>query len=328
MRGTYILLALIACSLFTACSNKKVISPVQSDTPFPITVQLDWVAEPEHGAFYTAEALGYYKAEGLDVTLLQGGANAYVQTKVATNQAQIGQDDSGDILTSIQSGVPLLCVGSIFQHDPSVLMMHASNPIKNWSDLNGKTIMSKISWTFLPFLRKKYGIEYKVIPMDYNLGRFAIDPDFIQQAYFTSEPYYLEQKGIKTKFLHAADAGFDSYTTIMTNKAFAKSHPEQLKAFLRATYKGWKTYIELDGAAAHAIMLKVNPKVTPSFLDWCRLQIIKAELAKDAKDDYLTLSKKRFQIQIDQLTDLGILKKDAVKVEDAVDTSFLPQANP
>ncbi|KAB2648627.1 MAG: hypothetical protein DVB35_03875, partial [Verrucomicrobia bacterium] len=65
MRGTSILLALIACSLFTACSNKKVISPVQSDTPFPITVQLDWVAEPEHGAFYTAEALGYYKAEGL-----------------------------------------------------------------------------------------------------------------------------------------------------------------------------------------------------------------------------------------------------------------------
>src|SRR5690606_29990465 len=33
-------------------------------TPFKITVQLDWVAEPEHGGFYQAQARGYFREEG------------------------------------------------------------------------------------------------------------------------------------------------------------------------------------------------------------------------------------------------------------------------
>ena len=43
-----------------------------------ITVQLDWVAEPEHGGFYQALARGFFRAEGLDVTIIPGGPNAFV----------------------------------------------------------------------------------------------------------------------------------------------------------------------------------------------------------------------------------------------------------
>ena len=38
-----------------------------------ITVQLDWVAEPEHGGFYQALARGFFRDEGLDVTVVPGG---------------------------------------------------------------------------------------------------------------------------------------------------------------------------------------------------------------------------------------------------------------
>ena len=41
--------------------------------PFRITVQLDWVAEPEHGGLYQALAKGYFMDAGLDVVLVQGG---------------------------------------------------------------------------------------------------------------------------------------------------------------------------------------------------------------------------------------------------------------
>jgi NitT/TauT family transport system substrate-binding protein len=43
------------------------------EQPFKITVQLDWVAEPEHGGFYQAEAKGYFKDAGLDVVLTRAG---------------------------------------------------------------------------------------------------------------------------------------------------------------------------------------------------------------------------------------------------------------
>jgi len=69
--------------------------------PFKITVQLDWVAEPEHGGFYQALAKGYFKEAGLDVTVLQGGPNGFVLQKVATDQADIGQSDSTNTLLAI-----------------------------------------------------------------------------------------------------------------------------------------------------------------------------------------------------------------------------------
>jgi NitT/TauT family transport system substrate-binding protein len=33
----------------------------ESKAPFKMTVQLDWVAEPEHGGFYQSAARGYFR---------------------------------------------------------------------------------------------------------------------------------------------------------------------------------------------------------------------------------------------------------------------------
>jgi NitT/TauT family transport system substrate-binding protein len=71
-------------------------------------VQLDWVAKLEHGAFCTAQALGYFRAEGLDVPLLQGGPNSYSLAKVTTKQAQLGHADSTNVLLTIYHVAELL----------------------------------------------------------------------------------------------------------------------------------------------------------------------------------------------------------------------------
>ncbi len=322
--------ALLVCLAAAAGCAKRPAGPEGSGPGglFPITVQLDWVAEPEHGAFYTAQALGYFKDEGLDVTLLQGGPNAYVLTKVATNQAQIGQSDSTTSLLAIQSGAPLLNVGAIFQHDPSVLMMQAANPVKTWADLQGRSIMARPEWAFLPYLRNKYRLQFQVIPQNFDLGRLAVDPQFIQQGYYIAEPYQLEKQGIHLKFLRAWDTGFDPYTTIITNRAFARDHGDRLRAFFRALHRGYVSYLEKDGAPAHAIMLRINPKVTADYLDWSRGQILSAGLAKDADGDYLQITPERYRRQIAQLEELGILPASALKVGQVMDASFLPPSAP
>lgn len=125
---------------------------------FPIRVQLDWVAEPEHGGFYQAQARGYFREAGLDVKLVQGGPNAFGMQKLATGQADIGQSDSTNVLLAIARGLPLIHIGAVFQNDPSVLMMHAENPVARFEDLDGRTIMARPEWAFLPYLKRKYGI--------------------------------------------------------------------------------------------------------------------------------------------------------------------------
>jgi NitT/TauT family transport system substrate-binding protein len=327
LRPGILLAAALAASALSGCGRKAEAPQAGGNAakPFPMTVQLDWVAEPEHGAFYTAEAMGYFKDEGLDVTLLQGGPNAYAIEKAATGQVQLAQSDSTTVLTTIENGAPLVNVASIFQHDPSVFMMQVANPVSTWADLNGRSVMARPEWAFLGYLRRKFGIEFQVIPQNYDLGRLAVDPNFIHQGYYIAEPYFLQNKGVKLKFLHVWDAGFDSYTTIVTGRDFAREHPRELRAFMRALYKGWKYYIEGDPAPAHTIMLRINPKVTSDYLDWSRRQIINAHLAKDAAGDYLQMDPERYRKQISQLEDLNVLHNKGVLTPDKVmDASFLP----
>jgi NitT/TauT family transport system substrate-binding protein len=320
----FFLPALASAFLLLSGCARKAPEPARGPSPFKITVQLDWVAEPEHGAFYTAEAMGYFRDEGLDVTLLQGGPNAYALEKVGTNQAQIGQNDSTNTILAIQNGAPLLTVAAIFQHDPSVLMMQVANPVNTWADLQGRTIMARPEWAFLPYLRQKYGLQFQVIPQNFDLGRLAVDPTFIQQGYYIAEPFQLATRGVALKFLYAWDTGFDAYTSVITNRTFARQHGDRLRAFLRALYRGYAYYIDKDPGPAHAIMLRINPKATRPYIEWSRQQIIRAKLARNDTADFLEITPERFRRQLDQLESLGILPKGSLKVEDVMDASFLP----
>lgn len=323
------LIAAIAVALFsTSCSNND--RSETSNGLFPIVVQLDWVAEPEHGGFYTAQALGYFEEAGLNVTLVQGGAGAYSLNKVGSNVAQVGQADGTSVILAIANGAPLINIAAIFQQDPSVLMLHDSNPIKEWKELDGKTIMARPEWPFLPYLQKQFDCVFEVIPQNFQLQRLIQDESFIQQGFYIAEPYYVEQAGVSLKYLYVWDAGFDAYTTLFTNRKFARDHPEKLKALLLALKRGYIEYIEGDPGPAHSVMLKINPKVTPEFLNWSRKMIISENLARGNPTagifaDYLEITRERFRNQIDQLVELEIVEASAIGVSDVMTEAFLPE---
>ena len=294
------------------------------DGRFNVRVQLDWVAEPEHGAFYTAEAMGYFVEEGLNVTLVQGGPNSLSINKVATGQAHLGQADSTNVILAIEGGAPVVNVASVFQNDPSVLMMQEDCPVEDWKDLQSMTVMVRPEWAFIPYLKKKYDIEFDIVPQNFELGRLMTDKNFVQQGFYIAEPFFVKQQGINLKFLYAWDTGFDAYTTLFSNKAFAYSYPEELKAFIRALKRGYSYYIEVDPQPAHEIMLAINSKASPEFLDFSRAMIIDAELHKTDDTDYLTISRDRYQTQLDQLTDLKIINEVSLTVEQVMTDKYVP----
>ena len=296
---------------------------------FKINVQLDWVAEPEHGGFYQALAKGYFKEAGLDVNVIQGGANGFVLQKVATDQADIGQSDSTNTILATNQGLPVVQIGAVFQNDPSVLMLHADNPVSRFEDLNGKTIMARLEWAFLPYLKNKYHIDFKIIPQNFAVGNFIADRNFIQQGFYTAEPYFIVKGGAKyPKFLYAWDAGFDAYTCIFANRPWADRNREKVMAFMAAYIRGWKDYIEGDPAPAHALMKQLNPNVTDGFLEFSNKMIVQEKLVigRNATDDSQVgrISRERFAIQIGQLEELGIIPKGKLTVDQVMTTEFLP----
>jgi NitT/TauT family transport system substrate-binding protein len=317
---------LLACG----CSRQRP-AEAQAATPqlFKVTLQLDWVAEPEHGGFYQALAKGYFKEAGLDVTILEGGQNAFVMQKLATGKVDIGQADSTNTLIAIAQGLPVIQIGAVFQNDPSVLMLHADNPVKRFEDLDGKTIMARPEWAFLLYLKYKYHINFNLIPQEFSVANFIADKNFIQQGYYTAEPYYIVKGGAKyPKFLFAWDAGFDAYTAIVANRPWAERNPDKLRAFMAAYIRGEKDYIEGDPTPAHDIMKRLNKNDTDDFLAFCRKMMIDGGLVtgRNAKDDSQTgrITPERFAIQIRQLEDLGIIPKGKLTVDQVMTTAYLP----
>ena len=245
------LLFISLVALLAGCtrSGEKVSEAKPTATRIKIVVQLDWVPEPEHGGFFQAQARGWFVEAGLDVELVPGGANAFGPQKVATSQAHIGQSDSTSTLLAIPEGLPLIHVGAVFQNDPSVLMLHADNPVSSFEELRGKTVMARPEWVFLPYLKKKYGFIPNIVPQNFQVGNFIADKNFIQQGFYVAEPFHIINGGAKPpKFLYVWDAGFDAYTALYANKAWARENGPALKAFLAAYIRGWNDYLNGDPA--------------------------------------------------------------------------------
>ena len=301
-----------------------------ADKPlFKLTVQLDWVAEPEHGGFYQAQAKGFFAAEGLDVTLIPGGPNALVMPKVATGQVQIGQADSTNTLLQQAEGLPVVQFAAVFQDDPSGLLVNADSAVRRFEDLDGKTIIARPEWAFLQYLQKKYAVKISIVPQNFSVAAFLGNNEAIQQGYYIAEPYHIVKAGGKEpRFLSTWDAGFRAYAVLVTNKKFAREHPAELRAFTRAYIKGWRDYLEGDPTAAHAAMKAANAANTDEFMMASRQLIIDGKLvtgrdADGGPEKIGQLDPARYATQIEQLESLGILKKGKVTVDTALTTEFL-----
>lgn len=333
MKTRFWLSAVLATTalIWAGCSRETSVPVETANGLTPITVQLDWVAEPEHGGFYQAQADGLFEAAGLEVTLIQGGPNAFATQKAASGQVQFAQADSTNTILAINEGLPVTQVAAVFQQNPSVLMLHADNPINSFEELDGKTIMARPEWAFLPYLKAKYEIDFQLIPFNFSVANFIADQNFVQQGFYIAEPFFVEAAGgQKPKFLYAWDAGFDSYVTLVANEAWIAENPEATRAFIAAYIEGWKRYLLGDPTAAHELMKAENSKNSDAFLRYSRQMIIDERLVMgrgpDSGPDKIgRLETGRMTTQIEQLEELEILQPSGKLTPDQVMTAdFLP----
>lgn len=321
MRPLTTLLCLLSAALGAHAADRPLVK---------VTVQLDWIAEPEHGGLYQAQARGFFRDEGLDVTLIPGGPGAFVMPSVATGKADIGQADSTNTFLQQAEGLPVVQFAAVFQDDPSGILVHADSPVRKFEDLQGKTIIARPEWAFLKFIQKKYALDVSIVPQNFSVAAFLGNKETLQQGYFIAEPYHIVKAGGKMpRFLSTWDAGFRAYAVLVTNKKFAREHPAELRAFVRAYIHGWRDYLEGDPAPAHAALKKANPDNTDEFMMFSRKMIIDERLVtgRDATGGAAQIGRldpARYATQIAQLEDLGILPKGKVTTAQAMTTDFLP----
>jgi len=80
-----------------------------------VKLQLQWFAQAQFAGYYAALKQGYFKDEGLDVTILEGGTDIVPQTVLANNQADFAIAWVPKALASREQGAGITDVGQIYQ---------------------------------------------------------------------------------------------------------------------------------------------------------------------------------------------------------------------
>ncbi len=304
-----ILFALTVASLSLAGCKR----PAVDDGFTKVTLQADWYPQPEHGGFFTALVKGYYKDEGLDVTIQPGGPYITVEKQVAAGTAQFGMGSSDKVLEANANGQPLLAVAATMQYDPQGIMVRKDSAIHSFADLNGHSVAIKVGEdTWFEFISKRYQLNnVRVVPAMMNVANFVADPNYIQQAFATSEPYFAHQAGVETRVLLIKDAGYSPYRVMYTTRDYAQQHPDVVGKFVRASVKGWKEYLN-DPGPANATIAKLNPALNPDWMQftWTQLRDGHFIAGDDPSGAQIgQMDPKRWAAMYEQLVDLKVIDK-------------------
>ena len=322
--GAYAL-AFCLFALVAGCSESKPASKPDAAL-IPITLQANWYAEAEYGGYYEALAKGYFKEAGLDVKILQGGPGAYPVQKVATGQVQFGLARSDDLILAAQQKLPVLIVSAQLEHDPQVILVHAESPVHGFADLDGKSIMAEPGSAWITYLQNKFRIHIQTIPENYEVAAFLSDKTFIQQGFITNEPYIFEQQKVPARSLLIADSGYDPYRALFCNRAFAQEHPEIIRAFVKASIRGWNEYLTGDPKAAEDLISRDYSGSTLPVLEFARKQILAAGIAAghpDRGEAVGLINRRRLADQLQVLKDLKLVTAP-LSVDDVASFDFLP----
>ncbi|WP_237213854.1 ABC transporter substrate-binding protein [Falsiroseomonas oryziterrae] len=231
-----------------------------------VSFQTNWRAQAEHGGYYQAVAAGIYRRHGLEVDLRMGGPQQNPAQLLLAGRVDMIMSNAFQALNYVRENLPFLCIASVMQKDPQVLMTHEGNGINSFEDMRGRPILIGAAGrvSYWPFLRRRFGFtDEQIRPYTFNVGPFLADRNAIQQGFLSSEPYAARQAGANPRIFLIADAGFENYqTTIDISQRMVNERRDVVQRFVNATIEGWAQYMTGQGIeAANALIKRDNPEM-------------------------------------------------------------------
>jgi NitT/TauT family transport system substrate-binding protein len=231
-----------------------------------LTVQLKWVPQAQFAGYYVAAAKGYYKAEGLDVTIKPGGPDISPVQVIAGNNADVIVNWMPDALAAREAGVPLVNIAQVFNRSGLMLTCKKASGVTSPKDLKGKTLGVWFGGNEYPFLNwmAKLGLkpdtDIKVLKQGFN-----VDPLLQNQAACVSTMVYNEywqiiDAGVKESDLvtffyeDQGAASLEDGLYVMESKLKDPAFVARMGKFLRATFKGWNDAVKNPEEAAKIVV--------------------------------------------------------------------------
>lgn len=129
------LLALIVGFALTACGGAA-----DAGSTKKVTIGLGYVPNIQFAPFYVADALGYYKDAGVEVTFRHHTLGEDLFGAIVSGQEDLIFAAGDEMLQARAKDIPLVYVAQVFNQYPVALMVPESSDIQSVADLKGHTI--------------------------------------------------------------------------------------------------------------------------------------------------------------------------------------------
>jgi NitT/TauT family transport system substrate-binding protein len=323
---------------FAAAALALVSSPAASQTALKFA--LDWKFEGPSAPYFVAIDKGYYKAEGLDVTIDSGPGSVAGIARVAAGTYPIGFFDINSLVKFQDQNPEKKVKGVLMVYDkpPFAIASLAKTGIAKPKDLEGKVLGAPppdgafAQWKAFVKENKIDASKVKVEGIGFPVREPMLADGKVDAitGFSFSMHFNLMQKGIKPediKTMLMADHGLVLYgNAIMVNPDFAKAHPKVVQAFVRATIKGIVDTVKDPDSAIKSVM-KRNETADE--------KIELARLKMSLRDNFVTpwvkqngvggVDMARLAKSIEQIGDTYDFKAKP-KAEDVFTSEFLPPA--
>ena len=239
-------------------------------------LQLNWFQLADHAPVYLAMKKGYFKEEGIELTVLRGSGSADSAKKIDLGQADVGISDAPTVLTAISKGANLKMVAVVFDKAGNNVFFKKSANIKTPKDLVGKKIAvppadsHRVLW---PAFASLNGIDPNSVTL-VNVkpeGKQAIvAAGEVDGSFDLYTSYAIWEKVLgkgEVGNLLWANFGLPIYGhTYFVNNDLIKKNPKLIEKFLRATHKGWRDAKADPKAAIDAMVEQVPGLDGPTLL--------------------------------------------------------------
>jgi NitT/TauT family transport system substrate-binding protein len=219
-----------------------------------VTLQLKWVTQAQFAGYYAAKDKGFYKAEGLDVTIKPGGPDVAPEQVLAGGGADVVVDWLPAALAAREKGAAMVNIAQPFKRSGLELTCRADTGIKKPEDLKGRTLGVWFYGNEYPFLNWMGKLKFptdgspagvKVVKQGFN-----VDPLLQKQADCISTMTYNEywqviDAGYKPEQLvvfNYTDEGVSTLEDglyVMEDKLKDPAFVDKMARFVRASMRGW-----------------------------------------------------------------------------------------
>jgi NitT/TauT family transport system substrate-binding protein len=238
-----------------------------------VLLQLDWIPTGEHAAYFAGAQRGFWRENGIEISLTRGYGSGDTINKVAAGAAPFGVADLGAVLAArARQNVPVQSISAVYTHSPHSLFVLRRSGITTFQGLEGRRIgitPGNSHRLYFPEVARRAGTNPdRIVWVNTDASAMAamLISGRIDAAPFYSIHHYYQNKaaqraGEEIVVLPFVQTGFAIYAaSLMTTDETIQRNPDLVRRFLRGAQRSFE-WSNANQAEACRLHVARNPEV-------------------------------------------------------------------